>query len=443
MKKIILLLAVFLMCTIGVQAAPKTQNVKRYAISQNAMLKRLIKYIEVESASYYRRTDEYPMTVGQKQMAELLTTDAKALNADVTLSEWGYVYVNIPSNLDYHVPTMGIVCHLDITPERPSQGIKPKVIKYKGGVIDLGNGVIDPNTLAGEELPNLIGKTIIHSDGTTILGGDNKNGCTILMSIIETVQKNGFKHGPLQFVFCPNEDVGLAALKIDTTYFNPDIMIDVDLGGNTEVSISNFTAEGLTVMFVGNDVHPVDAKKLHFADALAAVSTYIARVPIEYRPEHREGKQGYIQPYDLQQHKDKISYSVSTRIRYFDKKEGEVFKRILHENLDYIKQSFPYVKIEIFSQGLEYENVEYTMNPISIPLINKAADRCKLELEFVDLRAGTTSAMFGAKGLPGGLGIFSGQHNEHSVQEYAVLEEIYDAYILLLTMIDELRIYDK
>lgn len=439
MKKSILFL--LLACSIysyGATAAT-TQQVKRYAISETAILNRFLDYVAIESASFYPTADEYPMTDGQKAMGEQLAADAKKLHADVTFSEWGYVYVNIPSNVKKQVPTIGVVCHMDITSETPSKGIKPTVLKYEGGIINLGNGIIDPNTPQGADLNNLIGKTLIHTDGTTILGGDDKNGCAILMSIIETVQKKGFKHGPLQFVFCPNEDVGLAALKIDTTYFNPDILIDVDLDGGQKVAVSNFTAEGLKVRFVGNDVHPAAAKELHLADALAAVSTYIARMPLQYRPENTEGKQGYIQAYQLEQLSDKVSYSIETRIRYFDKKEGDEFNRILRENLQYVRESFPYVKVEIMNEGLQYANVEYTMHPQSIPLIKAAATRCQMELDFEDLRAGTTAAMLSTKGLPGGMSLFSGQHNEHSVYEYSVLEEMYDAYILLLTMIDEIQ----
>ena len=440
-KKLLLILVASCVCLTGALATPK-QNVKKHAISQEMMLDRFLNYVGVESASAKPKGDEYPMTEGQKQMAELLKKDAEALNAQVTLSEWGYVYVSIPSNINYPVPTIGITCHLDYTPEVAGVGIKPTVLKYTGGVINLGHGTLDPSAVSGVDLPNLVGKTIIHTDGTTILGADDKNGCTIAMSIIETVQKEGFKHGPLQFVFCPNEDIGLAALKIDTTLFNPDIVIDVDGGGCTQVAVSNFTAYGIKLKFTGNDVHPAEAKKFHLGDALAAAATYIAGVPLQYRPEHTEGKQGYIHPYSIEQlpnteDNPNPSYIIDTRVRYFDKEEGALFNRIIKENLEHISQSFPYVQVEILNEGIQYDNVEYTMHPQSIPLLQKAAARCQKNIELVDLRAGTTAAMFCAKGLRGGIGMFSGQHNEHSLLEYSVLEEMYEAYIMLLTIIDE------
>lgn len=414
------------------------QNIAHYAISRDAMLNRFMDYIAIESGSEESDSpDVYPMTEGQKRMAQKLASDAKALGAEVYLSEWNYVYVRIPSNVTVDVPSIGISCHLDYTPEAPGTGIKPKVIRYEGGVIDLGHGTIDPATPQGADLPSLVGKTLIHTDGTTLLGGDDKNGCTIAMSVIESALQEGFEHGALQFVFCPNEDIGLAALKIDTSYFNPDIVIDVDAAGGQQVAVSNFTAREIVLRFVGKDAHPADAKAQHMGDALAAASTYIARVPLENRPENTEGKAGYIHPWSMERSKDKLSYTISTRIRYFDQAEGESFDRIVKENIRYVQASFPYVEVEIVRDVMQYDNVEYTMHPLSLPLLKDAAARCGLRLRMDDLRAGTTAAMFCAKGLRGGLSIFSGQHNEHSVQEYSVLEEMYDSYRLLLTMIDE------
>lgn len=435
------------------------QDVKKYAISQDAMLDRFMEYIAIESGSDEEFPEGmYPMTEGQKQMAEKLAADARALGAKVTLSEWGYVYVRVPSNIKKKVPSIGFSCHLDYTPEVNGKGIKPTVIKsYRGGVIQQEHGVIDPATPFGEDLPKLIGKTIIHADGTTLLGGDDKNGCAIVMSVIESVIKKGYKHGELQFAFCPNEDIGGAAWKIDSKYFNPDIVVDVDMDGGHKVSVANFIASRIDLRFVGQDAHPSFAKAQHLGDAVAAAATFVSRVPLQYRPENTEGEQGYIHPWgwkcmtcvegDDEEAKEKRkklleeyggpTYEVSTRIRYFDKEEGKTFNRIIRDNISYVQRAFPYVKTIILNEEVQYDNVAYTMHPQSLPLVEKAAARCGIKLEYEATRAGTTAAMFAAKGLRGGICLFSGQHNEHSLQEFSVLEEMYDSYMLLLTMIDE------
>lgn len=430
------LLSVLLMTVVSLSCFAE-QNIKKYTVSQSAMLNRLMDYLAIESPSDDQDQKPYPMTEGQEKMAQKLFCDAQALNVRVILSEWGYVYVTIPSNIDRVIPTIGISCHLDVTPDAPSKGVKPKVVKYKGGPLDLGHHKIDPSSREGRDLPNLKGKTIIHSDGTTLLEGDDKNGCAIVMSVIETVTKLGFKHGELQFVFSPNEDIGLAALKIDTTFFNPDILIDVDGVGGNEVAIGNFTAREIVLKFISKDAHPSEAKAQQMGDGLAAAAAYISGFPLETRPEHTEGEQGYIHPWSMVKDSVKNDYIISTRIRYFDKEEGVRFDKLVKLNLNNVCKNYPNVTFEVVRDITQYDNVANSMHPLSLPLVKKAAKRCKMDLNLFQMRAGTTAAMFCAKGLYGGICLFSGQHNEHSENEYSVLEEMYNSYLLLLTMIDE------
>jgi len=418
------------------KALSKTQSIKY--VDKEEMLNTLLKYIAVESGSEETTDGSYPMTPGQIQMAKLLKADAEALGAKVTMTEWGYVYVDVPSNVKKEVPVLGISCHLDYTPEAPGKGIKPTVITdYKGGDIILADGsVISPSNPDGADLPGLIGKTIIHSDGTTLLGADDKNGCTIVMSLLKTVLGSKMKHGRIQMAFCPNEDIGMAAEKIDTTYFNPDILFDVDGKGGNEIAASNFSAKGMKIRFIGHEAHASVAKEQKLGDALAAAATFIAAVPVQHRPENTEGREGYIHPWNLTQ--EGFDYTVTTRIRYFDKEEGKRFEEIIDKALEQIKRDFPNVGIEILSEGLQYENVAYSMHPESRGVLERAAAKSKIEIKFVPERGGTTAAMFSAKGLRGGMNIFSGQHNCHKVHEYACLEEMMDAYILLVSAINEI-----
>lgn len=416
-------------------------------IQEQEMLDMLLRYISIESGSQIPAPGDtsYPITKGQIHMAELLKADAEALGADVNMSEWYYVYVDIPSNIDKEIPVIGFSCHMDYSPEAPGTGIRPQVITYGGGDIKLADGsVISPENPDGKDLPGLTGKTLIHTDGRTLLGGDDKNGCTILMSLIKTVMDPDVKHGPIQIVFCPNEDIGMAQMKIDTTYFNPDILFDVDGSGGKNIMASNFTARGLTVKFIGHPAHPAEAKAQHMGDALAAAATYIADVPLEYRPERTEGKEGYIHHYQIDTINDSngTNYIVMSRVRYFDKEEGKLFDRIISSSLEKVHRDFPYVMTEILYDGIQYDNVEYSMHPSSHYVISRAAARSGIDVEFVAERGGTTAAMFTTRSLKGGMGIFSGQHNDHSPHEYTCLEEMYDSYILLLHAVDEVAHLD-
>ncbi len=418
-----------------------SMSAKNYEVSQDEMLSRFLNYVKINSQSIDNNDAAvFPMTDGQKEMAQFLANEAESLGAEVYMCPNYYVYVEIPSNVKDDVPTLGISCHYDVTPDAVSGNIKASVIKYEGGDINQGGGrVISPNSDLGQYLKNHVGKTIIHSDGTTLLGGDDKNGCAIAMSIIESLVKGGkkVKHGKVQIVFCPNEDIGRSAEMIDQSRFNPDILYDMDGEGGEDVTVSNFSARRIDIMFEGNQAHPSDAKKLKLGDALAASSTYIASFPLEYRPENTEGKQGYIHPWKVEVDSTATKYRVQTRIRYFDLKEGELFDSLVMSAVENVKRDYPNVKVEIVHDGVQYENVEYCMHPQSKDVITNAADNAGVKIKFIDSRGGTTASMFCTKGLKGGMNVFTGQYAPHTTSEYSVLEEMYDAYRLMMEVVNQ------
>ena len=436
MKKTITIVITLLMLL------PFQSGAKDAVTSEDEMLARFLKYVKVNSQSQAGNLGEFTMTEGQQEMARMLEAEIKSMGGkgvECYRSDDAYVYVSIPSNLgDVQVETLGVSCHLDFTPEAPGGDIKPNVIRnYRGGDIRLNDSLwIKTDSPEGADLKECIGKTIIHTDGTTLLGGDDKNGCAISMSLIETIIRSGkeFKHGPLQFVFCPNEDIGLAAERIDTTRFNPDILIDIDGEGAHDVLVANFTASAQSVVFHGHDVHPGDAKQLKYGDALAAAAFFMSQIPIESRPENSEGRQGYIHPWNLEKvgHED---YKVDVRIRYFAKEEGELLMRTLAYARKMTAAAFPNVGVELAGELVQYENVAYSMWPESEQIVQKAMDDCGVEGNFVSVRGGTTASMFAAKGLKGGICLFSGQHAIHSVFEYSVLEEMYAAFRVMLNVI--------
>lgn len=422
-------------------------------VDKQEMLDLLLKYLAINSGSIDPQDNTYPMTPGQEVMAALLKKDAEELSAKVVLTPWQYVYVDIPSNIEKDVPVIGVSCHLDFNTEtyganityKDIPDVHPIVIEYKGGDIKQSEDrFIRVDSEEGADLPKLIGHTLIHTDGTTVLGGDDKNGCAIAMSLIKTLLQKNVKHGRVLFVFAPNEDIGAASLQIDSAYFNPDILIDVDGQGGSKIMAANFTAKAFNVDFIGHNAYPGDAKKLKLGDALAAASTYLASVPLKYRPERTEGYEGYIHPFEMREQsitdangKRQKKYTVNTRIRYFDPEEGALFDKILRDALDKVSKDFPHVSYNIIYDDKQYDNVALTMNPLSYTVLGRAAARTGQQIKFVSERAGTTAAMFATRGLQAGVCLFSGQHNDHTVCEFSSLEEMMDAYYLLLYTIDE------
>ncbi len=389
---------------------------------QSQMLGTFVKYAGIDSQSHYDSIS----TVGQHKMAVALIEDIKKAVSEssvkrvfYTLSDENYVYCKIPSNVKGNVPSFGISCHLDVTPEGPGKGIVP--------IVDTRNG-----------------HTIVRTDGSTLLGADDKCGCTIAMQLIRKLLSDPkIKHGDVMFAFCPNEDVGRAADAIDTAIFNPDILFDIDGEKYGVVTQSNFTARGFNVKFIGHDVHPSHAKELKYGDATGAAATFIAFFPPEVRPENTEGKQGYIHAWNFDKKKDESDVTVQTRIRFFDPAEGELFDKMLKEALAKVSRDYPNVGIQILYDDLQYENVAYTLHPEAKNMIERAASKLGVNIRFEDERGGTTASMFAAKGLKGGMCVFAGQHGAHSVDEYADLAEMEEAYLLMLEMIKEVPALKK
>ena len=379
------------------------------------MLDSFVRYASIDSQSNY----DSICTQGQHNMALALKADIEdavskthASGVEVRLSGANYLYVTIPANIRTTCPTMGISCHLDVTPEAAGGDIRP--------IVDTRNG-----------------RTIVRTDGTTLLGADDKCGCTIAVQIIRTILSDkSIKHGILQFAFCPNEDVGRAADGIDSRLFSPDILFDLDGPEGNIITKSNFTARGFNVKFIGREAHPGDAKAQKLGDATAAAATFISYFPVESRPENSEGTQGYIHPWSFD--KDGANVTVQTRVRYFDKSEGELFDRMLSGAIADTERKFPNVRVEIVYDDLQYENVAYTLHPQAQSLVENAAVKIGKKITFADERGGTTASMFAAKGLNGGMCVFTGQHDIHSTREYADLQEMEEAYLLMLEIIRQI-----
>lgn len=379
---------------------------------QRSMLDRFTLFASTDSQSSF----DSICTVGQHNMALAIENEVRGIinaqNAEgvrCTVSDENYVYVVIPANIPDPCPSLGISCHLDVTPEATGGNIRP--------IVDTRNG-----------------HTIVRTDGTTLLGADDKCGCTIAVELINKLLSDPtLRHGEVMFAFCPNEDVGRAAEAIDSTIFNPDILFDLDGTGGNEITKSNFTARDINVKFIGRDAHPSEAKAQKLGDATAAAATFIAFFPLEVRPENTEGLQGYIHPWDF--NKDNENVAVLSRIRYFDQAEGEYFDRLLNEAIAKVRNDFPNVGVEILYDRLIYENVAYTIHPQAKALVENAARTIGKEIVFIDERGGTTASMFAAKGLKGGMCVFTGQHEIHSTREYADLQEMEEAYNLMVEII--------
>lgn len=433
-------------------------------VGDKDMLDRFLNYVKIESQSI--DTPDYttfPLSEGQKKIARYVADEIKSFggeNVEVTLSDDAYVYVKVPSNLDSSskkaVPSILFTAHLDVTPECEGKGIKPKVTyNYKGGDIELSPGVaLSPTSPEGSRLNSMHGKTIITTDGTTLLGGDDKAGCTILTTVIQNLVNNpNLKHGDVYFVYSTNEDIGRAGDRFDAReVFGvlPDIIIDCDGEEPNRFSVENFTAVALNVLFDGNDRHPGNGAELKYGDALTASSYFIGQLPPGKHPSASRGKEGYIHcyttthPVDGNGKEDTEDVIVKIRLRYFDKAEGDTLRDYIHEAVEKTQVAYPFVGVVVSDEVLQYENVAYTLWKGTEELICNAARKVGMDMQPQSVRGGTTAAMIvAAKGLNGGANIYSGQNNSHSKKEWVCLEDMSDIVMLVHQIIDDLVSFDK
>ena len=413
---------------------------------------RFVNYARINSQSTEsENVTAFPLSMGQRQMARLVEQDLLKMaknnkSLQVVRSEREYVYAKLPATTKRKLPSIMLMAHLDITPEAPGGNIKPIVHRnYQGGDIVLPSGVVlSPESPQGKHLKECIGKTIITSDGNTLLGADDKTGCTVLVSLIRNLlYGKPFEHGDLYFVFSQNEDIGRAADGFETKYVggNPDVVIDVDGDDPHAFSVENFTAAMRIYTFHGKRAHPGEGYANKYGDALTAASYFVGQIPPYKHPSVSRGKQGYIHCYDISHPKDSTGkvisddYLVKVRLRYFDKLEGDTLRQMLDYAEGKTIEAFPFVKVEASAENLQYENVAYTMYPTLPDIIKKAYASLGKKVSPRSERGGTTSAMIAAKGLRGGACLFSGQQAEHSIYEWTCVEDMVDMTKILQKII--------
>lgn len=430
---------------------PKAAKEKKRKKTIETIISRFTTYATINSQSWdaYDPTG-FPISDGQEEIAELIEQELRTIGADkdliVSRSDYQYVYATIPANCE-GVPSIMFMAHMDCTPECAGGEITPIVHRnYDGGDIQLPAGItLSPETPQGKHLANCVGKTIITSDGYTLLGADDKTGCTILVTLIETILNDKkLKHGDLHFVFSQNEDIGRAAERFEEEYVDgqPDIVIDVDGDDPTAFSVENFTAVGRNYTFQGKNAHPGNGFYNQYGDALTAAAYFIGQLPPETHPSASKGKEGYIHCYsidpliDVNGEETQQNYLVKVRLRYFDAQEGDAFRQLLDEAAELTAKAFPYVVTEAEPEVMQYENVAYTMYPGLDDLIVEAAEKEGVKLTPRSERGGTTAAMLAAKGQKGGPCLYSGQQAEHSVYEWTCAEDMYQMVMVARSIIE-------
>jgi len=408
---------------------------------QKGLLDRFLRYVKVDTRSD-EGSETSPSTEKQKDLSRMLVEELQALGcADAEMNEWGYVFATIPENLpDDHpaagkVPAIGLIAHVDTYFGTSGKDVKPQIIEsYEGSDITLG----PEQVLKTADNPNLskcVGHTIIHTDGTTLLGADDKAGVAEIMTAIAWLGDHPeYLHGPIRIGFTTDEEVGRGTEHFDVEAFGADYAYTLDGSDLGEIEDETFCADTANVTIVGHDVHPGYAKD-KLVNALRVAAAIIEGIDSDFLPETTEEREPYLHPYIASGDVSKVELKVLARAFSVEKLEER--ENHLNDVVAKVGERFPKAKISI---GIEesYRNMAYKIREDSkvLDYALEAVERIGVEPIRQAIRGGTDGARLSYMGLltPN---VWAGGQNFHSVQEWVSLEwmsRAVDATLEILTV---------
>ena len=395
------------------------------------IIDRFISYVIIDTESD-AKSETTPSTPKQLVLAKLLVKELKAIGlTEVTIDKNGYVMGTLASNVDHDVPTIGFVSHYDTTPDFIGKDVKPQIIEnYDGGDIVLNaeqNIVLSPNYF--EDLLMYKGQTLITTDGTTLLGADDKAGLTEIVSAMEFLVNNPeIKHGKIRVGFTPDEEIGRGADLFDVKKFGAEWAYTMDGSQVGELEYENFNAAGAKITFKGKSVHPGYAKGKMINSMLIA-QDFMNKLPKKETPQDTKGYKGFFHVTDI---KGSIEETVlELIIRDHSAKKFKKRKELVHEITEKINKKFAkqfgedIVITEIKDQ---YYNMKEMVEPVKyiVDLAEKAMIEVGIKPLIKPIRGGTDGCRLSYMGLPCP-NIFAGGHNFHGKYEYVPVESMQKA----------------
>ena len=396
-------------------------------LDKKHILNRFISYVKIDTESDPKSTST-PSTIKQWDLANKLAEELKAIGMqDVSIDKNAYIIATLPSNITHKVPTIGFISHFDTSPDFTATNVKPKIVEnYDGSVIILNkeeNIVLSPNYF--EDLLLYKGQTLITTDGTTLLGADDKAGvCEIVSAMEYLIQHPEIKHGPIKVGFTPDEEIGRGAHKFDVEKFGADWAYTMDGSQIGELEYENFNAASALVKVNGKIVHPGYAKG-KMINSMYYASQFIETLPKNETPEKTEGYEGF---YHLHSMEGKVENTeLNYIIRDHDRNKFEARKLQLIDLVKTLNNDIGHTIFEI-----EIKDQYYNMKEMVVPVMHivDIAEAAMKELNIKPLikpiRGGTDGSQLSFMGLPCP-NIFAGGHNFHGRYEYVPLESILSA----------------
>lgn len=400
----------------------------------DTLLDRFCRYVKVETTAV-EETDKYPSSPGQLELGKMLAEELKALKLDdVGIDEHGIVMATIPPTVD-GAPTIAWISHMDTSPEFTAKGVKPQVIKnYDGKDITLpGDKSRVILTSETKGMADLKGKTLITSDGSTLLGADDKAGIAVIITVAaELMAKRDIKHGPIRIVFTCDEEVGRGCDKVDIKKINATCAYTLDGEDQGGVENETFSADLATVTITGKNIHPGFAKGV-MINAIRLAGQFLDRMPWQrLSPETEEDRDGFLHPYIIEGGVPETKIKIL--LRSFKTEELAAQAEILRNVGKTIMTEFPGAKVAVDVKKQYRNMVEHlAKEPRAVALAAKAIEAAGLKPRYQSIRGGTDGSRLSEMGLPTP-NLSVGMHNFHSPLEFACLEQMENAVKILVEL---------
>ena len=398
------------------------------------ILDRFLRYVSIDTQSN-EESESQPSTSKQLNLLKLLRDELEALGVEASLDQYGYVMGSIPSNLDPATPAVGFIAHVDTAPDASGADIKPQIIEnYDGGEIPLKG--VPGLSLRPSEFPEMLhykGQTMITTDGTTLLGADDKAGVAEIMDAVQYIMAHPeFPHGPIRIGFTPDEEIGRGVVKFDVRRFGADYAYTMDGGEVGELEFENFNAASAKIHIQGSNVHPGYAKG-KMRNAILIGQELCSLLPVSERPEYTEGYEGFFHLISFKGSVEEADFAYI--IRDHDRAKFAARKALIVKVVDFVNSKYG-AGTAVLDLKDSYYNMREQVEPHYhiVEKAVKAMEMAGVKPKIQPIRGGTDGANLSFKGLPCP-NIFAGGLNFHGKMEFVPLESMEKASAVILNLV--------
>jgi tripeptide aminopeptidase len=405
-------------------------------INRGRLLERFLEYVQIGSSAD-ANTNRYPSSDGQLKLGKILAEQLLQMGIeDAHQDSSGLVWGTIPSTIDQPCATVLLNSHLDTSPEAPGDDVLPSVIEsYAGGDIPLGDGKAVIRVDQCPALRELVGTTLITTDGRTLLGSDDKSGVAVIMELAALlIERRDLPHGPVRILFTCDEEVGRGTKHVDLRKAAATVGYTLDGGGAGQIDQETFSADMAIVRFVGHNIHPSIAKG-RMINAVRAAGLFLSELPLDQlSPESTDGREGFVHPYDVTGGVGEVKLQFI--LRDFETTRLAEQATLLRTIANRVETQLPGIRIEVTTQR-QYRNMADGLKklPMAVELAERAFQLLGVPCDRSIVRGGTDGSLLTEMGLPTP-NLSCGQHNIHSVFEFACLDQMQSALAHLVVLLD-------